>query len=117
MGDHFQQRDDFRPGDGLTTPFSRLTIRSIMKDKERMESLVRASGSDWTLERPAVLVDGTLTTDYVTGADLRLGFRSRISYADDPRERRHHRSARAILNAGSGGRSGRWHRPAERRSR
>lgn len=59
-----------------------MAIRSIMKDKEAMETLIRSSGADWTLARPALLVNGPGTGRYQAAADLHLGLRSRISYAD-----------------------------------
>jgi putative NADH-flavin reductase len=53
-----------------------------MRDKEKMEELVRASDTNWTLARPAILIDGPHTRHYRTGTDLRLTIRSKISYAD-----------------------------------
>jgi putative NADH-flavin reductase len=57
-------------------------IRAIMRDKEAMEELIRASAADWTIVRPAILADGGLTGTYRTGTDLRLTPASRISRAD-----------------------------------
>jgi putative NADH-flavin reductase len=59
-----------------------ITIRSIMRDKERMEELIRASDTDWTIVRPAALTDGPPTTRYRTGTDLRLKFTSKVACAD-----------------------------------
>ena len=35
-----------------------LLLRNVYADKDRQEALVRASGLDWVLVRPAVLSDG-----------------------------------------------------------
>ena len=59
-----------------------IMLRSIMRDKTQMEELIRASDTEWTLVRPAVITEGTHTRRYRTGPDLHLGYTSKISYAD-----------------------------------
>lgn len=59
-----------------------ISIRSIMRDKEAMEELIRHSAAEWTIVRPAVLTNRGLTATYQTGTDLRLTPASRISCAD-----------------------------------
>ncbi len=66
----------------LYVAIARVAIRSLMRDKEAMEALIRASDADWTLVRPAILTGGRHTGHYRTGTDLRLSVRSRVSYAD-----------------------------------
>lgn len=60
----------------------RVAIRSLMKDKEGMERLIRESGAAWTLVRPAILTAGPPTGRYRAGSELRLSFTSKITYAD-----------------------------------
>ncbi|GAA2781667.1 SDR family oxidoreductase [Kitasatospora sp. CM 4170] len=72
--------DSRRPGVYATTVW--IAIRSIMRDKERMEELIRGGDTEWTIVRPAALTDGPRTARYRTGTDLRLTFRSRVTYAD-----------------------------------
>jgi putative NADH-flavin reductase len=66
----------------LYVTVTRVAIRSLMRDKEGMEELIRASGTAWTIVRPAVLTDGPPTGSYRTGSDLRLTFASKVSFAD-----------------------------------
>ncbi|CAO5149853.1 SDR family oxidoreductase [Frankia sp. AiPs1] len=61
---------------------ARIAIGSLLRDKEGMEELIRASDTAWTVVRPAILVGGPRTGHYRTGADLRLTPASRITYAD-----------------------------------
>ncbi|GAA4670841.1 NAD(P)-dependent oxidoreductase [Phytohabitans rumicis] len=68
-----------------TSPFvviSRLASGALVRDKEGMEALIAASDTDWTIFRPAVLKDAPHTGHYRTGHDLKLGFLSRMPYAD-----------------------------------
>jgi putative NADH-flavin reductase len=53
-----------------------------MRDKERMEGLIRESSADWTIVRPPALTEGARTGAYRTGTDLRVGITSNISRAD-----------------------------------
>jgi putative NADH-flavin reductase len=59
-----------------------LTIRSLMRDKEQMEALIRSSDTEWTIIRPAVLSSTSHTGRYRTGTDLRLNWTSKVSVAD-----------------------------------
>jgi putative NADH-flavin reductase len=59
-----------------------IVLRSIMRDKTQMEELIRASDTEWTLVRPAVITEGPHTGRYRTAPDLHLGYTSKISYAD-----------------------------------
>jgi putative NADH-flavin reductase len=59
-----------------------LVERAVLRDKEQMEALVRASGADWTVVRAPVLTNGPHTGAYRTGTDLRPTFTSRVSRAD-----------------------------------
>jgi len=38
--------------------------RTVYEDMQRMEDIVRQSGLDWTVVRPADLFDGDAVTDY-----------------------------------------------------
>ncbi|MFJ8018346.1 NAD(P)-dependent oxidoreductase [Streptomyces sp. NPDC096339] len=67
---------------GIYTATVWIAIRSIMRDKERMERLIRAGGTAWTIVRPAALTEGPLTARYRTGTDLRLTFASKVAFAD-----------------------------------
>lgn len=53
-----------------------------MRDKDRMEELIRASDVDWTIVRPPALTDGPRTGAYRTGTDLPVRITSKISRAD-----------------------------------
>jgi putative NADH-flavin reductase len=57
-------------------------MRGVMQDKERMESLIRASNTNWTVVRPARIINGPHTGDYHAGTALRLGSMAKISFAD-----------------------------------
>ena len=57
-------------------------MRGVMQDKERMESLIRASNTNWTVVRPARTINGPHTGDYRSGTALRLGSMAKISFAD-----------------------------------
>lgn len=58
------------------------TQRHKMRDKERMEELVRASSVNWTIVRPPALTTGPRTGAYRTGANLPIRITSKISRAD-----------------------------------
>ena len=54
-----------------------------MRDKDRMEELIRASDVDWTIVRPPALTEGPRTGGaYRTGTDLKVRITSSISRAD-----------------------------------
>jgi len=66
----------------LFIKFVRTVIADKMRDKDEMESVVRASGVDWTLVRPPALTNGRRTGEYRFGTDLKIGPFGRISRAD-----------------------------------
>ncbi len=66
----------------LFIQFVRSLIADKMRDKDRMEALVRSSGVDWTLPRPPALTNGKHTGRYRTGIDLKVGMTGHISRAD-----------------------------------
>jgi putative NADH-flavin reductase len=75
------------PGDGffmrnLLSPLTKAALRKRYADLALMEDVVRESGLDWTIVRPAQLTDKPLTGTYRTayGRNLRRGLR--ISRAD-----------------------------------
>lgn len=53
-----------------------------MRDKERMERLIRESSVDWTIVRPPALTEGPYTGTYRAGTGLPVRLTSRISRAD-----------------------------------
>lgn len=57
-------------------------LRYKMRDKEQMESLIRASSVDWTTVRPPALTEGSRTGAYRIGTDLPVKINSNISRAD-----------------------------------
>jgi putative NADH-flavin reductase len=62
--------------------FGRLLMGTVMADKAVADDLIRASGLDWTLVRPAILTNGPHTGSYraVTVPNRKVG--DRISRAD-----------------------------------
>jgi putative NADH-flavin reductase len=70
---------------GTASLFIRLVRKLIaakMRDKDRMEALVRASALDWTLVRPPVLTNGARSAAYRSGTALKPGVAGRLSRAD-----------------------------------
>jgi len=59
-----------------------LLERAVLRDKEQMEALMRASDTDWTIVRAPVLTNGPPTGRYRTGTDLRLSFTAKVSRTD-----------------------------------
>ncbi len=59
-----------------------LLLRRIYADKDRQEAVVRASGLDWTLVRPAMLTNGAATGHYRALTDLTGARLTRISRKD-----------------------------------
>ena len=57
-------------------------VRTIYEDKNRQEQLVKASGLDWTIVRPAVLTDGSRTGKYRVLTDLSGVTAGKIARAD-----------------------------------
>ena len=62
--------------------FFPLLLRGIYADKDRQESLIRASDTDWTIVRPGFLANGPLTKNYRVLTDLAGVAAGRISRAD-----------------------------------
>jgi putative NADH-flavin reductase len=59
-----------------------LLLKTIYRDKDRQESLIRASATDWTIVRPGFLTNGPLTGRYRVVTDLTGVTADRISRAD-----------------------------------
>jgi putative NADH-flavin reductase len=59
-----------------------LLERAVLRDKEQMEALMRASDTDWTIVRAPVLTNGPHTGRYRTGTGLPLSFTAKVSRAD-----------------------------------
>jgi putative NADH-flavin reductase len=62
--------------------FQPLLLKTIYEDKDRQEALIRASGTDWTIVRPAFLTKGPLTGHYRVITDMSGITAGRISRAD-----------------------------------
>ncbi len=62
--------------------FKPLLLRTIYLDKDRQEELVRESGLDWVIVRPAGLTNGPRTGSYRALTDLTGITSTRISRAD-----------------------------------
>lgn len=62
--------------------FVRMVIADKMRDKDAMEALVRASGTDWTLVRPPALTNGEASGRYRSGTGLRPAITARLPRAD-----------------------------------
>jgi putative NADH-flavin reductase len=62
--------------------FSPLLLRTVYADKDRQESLIKASDVDWTIVRPGFLTNGPLTKDYRMLTDMTGVTAGRISRAD-----------------------------------
>ncbi len=59
-----------------------LLLKTIYEDKDRQEALIRASDTDWTIVRPAMLTKGPLTRKYRVITDLTGVTAGKISRAD-----------------------------------
>ena len=57
-------------------------LRQVYADKERQEAVVRASGLDWVIVRPAMLTNNPLTGRYRTPTDLTGVHGGKISRPD-----------------------------------
>ncbi|GAB7190802.1 SDR family oxidoreductase [Kineococcus sp. NUM-3379] len=57
-------------------------VGAKMRDKESMESALRASDCDWTIVRPPALTDRDATGAYRSSEDLRIGLTSALPRAD-----------------------------------
>jgi putative NADH-flavin reductase len=62
--------------------FGRLLMGTVMADKSVADDLIRASGLNWTLVRPAVLTNGPRTGAYTAVRNPRRKVGDRISRAD-----------------------------------
>jgi len=62
--------------------FYPLLLKAVYADKDRQESLIRASDVDWTIVRPGFLTNGPLTGRYRVLTDLTGVTAGRISRAD-----------------------------------
>jgi uncharacterized protein YbjT (DUF2867 family) len=57
--------------------------KTVYEDTRRMEDIVRDSGLDWTIVRPAILFDLPERTNYIAGQVEPVGaFTARIDLAD-----------------------------------
>jgi putative NADH-flavin reductase len=62
--------------------FLPLLLKPIYADKDRQESLIKASDLDWTIVRPGFLTNGTLTENYRILTNMTGVTAGRISRAD-----------------------------------
>lgn len=62
--------------------FFPLLLKAVYADKDRQESLIKASDLDWTIVRPGFLTNGPLTGNYRALTDLTGVTAGRISRAD-----------------------------------
>lgn len=60
----------------------RTVLRSTYEDKAREDEIIRASGLDWIVVRPAALTNGPRRGKHRVGEHLRLGLGAKISRAD-----------------------------------
>ncbi|MDP2667029.1 MAG: NAD(P)H-binding protein [Candidatus Diapherotrites archaeon] len=58
------------------------SVRPMIDDKIRQETIVRKSGLDWTIVRPLALTDGPKTGTYRAGETLNIKQTDNISRAD-----------------------------------
>jgi putative NADH-flavin reductase len=59
-----------------------LAMKAVYADKDRQESLIKASDMDWTIVRPGFLTNGSLTGNYRILTDLTGVTAGKISRAD-----------------------------------
>ena len=62
--------------------FFPLLLKTVYADKNRQESLIRASDTDWTIVRPGFLTNGPLTGNYRVLTDLTGVTAGRIARAE-----------------------------------
>jgi putative NADH-flavin reductase len=62
--------------------FNPLLLKTIYEDKDRQETLIKASDVDWVIVRPGFLTNGSLTGKYRALTDLTGITAGRISRAD-----------------------------------
>jgi len=65
-----------------TNLLARVFLRRIMKDKDKMEKLIKKSKLKWTIVRPTILTNGKLTKKYRKGIKLDLKGFKKVSRAD-----------------------------------
>lgn len=75
-------RESRRRAGPLVRIFVPLLQPRLFVDRERQEQVVRASGLNWTLVRPARLTNKPATGNYQVGTHLKLAARASISRAD-----------------------------------
>jgi putative NADH-flavin reductase len=62
--------------------FNPILLKTIYEDKDRQETLIRASETEWTIVRPGLLTNGSLTKKYQVITDLTDVTAGKISRAD-----------------------------------
>jgi putative NADH-flavin reductase len=62
--------------------FNPIFLKTIYEDKDRQETLIRASETEWTIVRPGLLTNGPLTKKYQVITDLTDVTAGKISRAD-----------------------------------
>jgi putative NADH-flavin reductase len=62
--------------------FNPILLKTIYEDKDRQETLIRASETEWTIVRPGLLTNGPLTKKYQVITDLTDVTAGKISRAD-----------------------------------
>jgi putative NADH-flavin reductase len=62
--------------------FNPILLKTIYEDKDRQETLTRASETEWTIVRPGLLTNGPLTKKYQVITDLTDVTAGKISRAD-----------------------------------
>jgi putative NADH-flavin reductase len=62
--------------------FNPILLKTIYEDKDRQETLIRASETEWTIVRPGLLTNGSLTKKYQVITDLTDFTAGKISRAD-----------------------------------
>ncbi len=69
-------------GASLSAWMIRRILAAKMRDKDEMETLVRAADIDWTIVRPPALTNGPLSGTAQAGVGLKIGFFAKLSRAD-----------------------------------
>ncbi len=69
-------------GASLSAWMIRRILAEKMRDKDEMETLVRAANIDWTIVRPPALTNGPLIGTTQSGVGLKIGFFAKLSRAD-----------------------------------
>jgi hypothetical protein len=72
---------------GQCTPAARILLRNglrwLFKEKDRQEQIIKASGNDWTLIRPAALTNGRIRGAQISEAPTtKCGLLTHVSRAD-----------------------------------